>query len=76
MTRSVITLAVKVGKMSEYPVAKFTFAGSAVVRCVVVDGESWTVVADICTAIEVVNPAQVTRLLDDDEKGIYSVYTL
>ncbi len=61
--------------MQEYPVISFTFAEKVVVRCVLIDGKPWAVVADVCAALNLGNPSSVVRLLDDEEKGIKVIDT-
>jgi prophage antirepressor-like protein len=38
-------------------------------------GEPWFVAADVCSALEIQNTADALKRLDDDEKGIDSIYT-
>lgn len=45
------------------------------VRCVNRDGDSWFVGNDICDALDLGNPRSSLALLDDDEKGVYTVDT-
>ncbi len=45
------------------------------VRSVEKDGESWFVLTDVCKILEITNPSQVLGRLDEDEKGIRSIYT-
>jgi prophage antirepressor-like protein len=46
------------------------------VRIVEIDGDVWWVAADVCKAIELLNPRQVLDRLDEDEKGVISMDTL
>ena len=39
------------------------------VRTVMIDGNPWFVAADVCRALEIVNPSMTLERLDDDEKG-------
>src|SRR5262249_49069806 len=39
------------------------------VRLVFIRGEPWWVLADVCAVLEIGNPRDVARRLDDDEKG-------
>ena len=59
----------------QVPVLPFSFEGSAV-RVSTVNGETWFVLADICGALEIANPARAASGLDDDEKGVQTVNTL
>jgi prophage antirepressor-like protein len=53
----------------------FDFEGRAV-RSTVIDGEPWFIAADICRVLGVQNPSDaVAKLLDDDERGVASIYT-
>lgn len=46
------------------------------VRTVAVDGEPWFVARDVCAALGIQNSADtLAKVLDDDEKGVASVYT-
>lgn len=40
------------------------------------DGEPWFVAADVCNALDIKNAADAIKRLDDDEKGVDSIYTL
>ena len=60
--------------MSEVTV--FNFNGQSQVRTVVRDGEPWFVAKDICDILELENSRQVVQTLDEDEKGVCSIYTL
>lgn len=53
----------------------FDFNGVQV-RVVTIAGEPWFVLADLCHALALSNPAVVARRLDDDMKGVSQVYTL
>ena len=48
-------------------VLKFDFRGTDV-RVVVIDGETWWVAVDVCSALELTNPSKVVSGLDEDEK--------
>lgn len=43
------------------------------VRTVLQDGEPWFMVADVCKALEIGNPADVMRRLDADERTLVSI---
>lgn len=45
------------------------------VRTMMIDDEPWFVAADVCKALEYTNVAMTLNRLDDDEKGINSIYT-
>lgn len=49
-------------------VIPFDFEGHAV-RILIRDGEPWFVLADVCRVLEVGNPSDAARRLDDDEKA-------
>lgn len=40
------------------------------------NGEPWFVAADVCKALEIVNPSNAVKKLDDDEKGLHLTDTL
>lgn len=63
--------------MSNSSTAMQAFAfDSHAVRVVTINNEPWFVAKDVCACIEHTNPAMAIKPLDDDEKGISSVYTL
>lgn len=37
------------------------------------DGEPWFVAADVCRALEIVNPTDTIKKLDDDEKARFNL---
>lgn len=43
------------------------------VRTVMRDGEPWFVAADVCRALEIGNPSDAMRRLDEDEKALVSI---
>lgn len=45
------------------------------VRVVVKDGEPWFVAKDVCACLDLANPRSSLALLDEDEKGVYTVDT-
>ncbi|PFJ09336.1 hypothetical protein COD67_04720 [Bacillus cereus] len=53
----------------------FDYAGQQV-RTIIKEGEPWFVAKDIAEILEIKNIRQVLGKLDEDEKGVYSVYTL
>src|SRR5208337_2536426 len=53
---------------------EFSFNGQRV-RPVLLDGETWFVAADVCAVLEHSNSRVALSRLDDDEKGVTSVYT-
>jgi prophage antirepressor-like protein len=53
----------------------FLFEGETIVHIIDRDGQPWFVAADVCRALGLLNPADVVKSLDDDEKGIDSIYT-
>ena len=46
------------------------------VRVIMRLGDPWFVAKDACDCLEITNVSQACQTLDDDEKGIYKVYTL
>lgn len=46
------------------------------VRTIVRDGEPWFVAADVCRASDIQNTTDAMSRLDEDEKGVDSIYTL
>lgn len=54
----------------------FEFESKAVRVILGESGESWFVASDVCRVLEIMNTADVLKRLDDDEKGIDSIYTL
>lgn len=61
--------------MTENRITPFLFEGEAMVRVVERDSAPWFVVADVCRAIGLGNPAMAVKALDDDERGISSTET-
>jgi anti-repressor protein len=52
----------------------FSFEGAAV-RVIEIVGAPWFVASDVCQVLEHTNPSVALSRLDDDEKGVSSVYT-
>lgn len=50
--------------------------GEQQVRTVVIAGEPWFVLADLCRVLDIANPRNVASRLDEDEKGVHRVDTL
>lgn len=50
-------------------VMSFAFGGH-ILRAVMVDGEPWFVLADVCRAVGIANPRNVAARLNDDDKGV------
>ena len=51
--------------------------GQNEVRTVLIDGEPWFVAKDVCEVLGISNVSDtLSKVLDDDEKGIATVYTL
>lgn len=46
------------------------------IRTTMKDGEPWFVAVDVCRALEHSNSRMALERLDDDEKGVSSIYTL
>lgn len=53
----------------------FAYDGSEV-RVVDRDGIPWFILSDVCRILEIGNPSDAARRLDDDEKGVATVDTL
>lgn len=45
------------------------------IRVVMQEGEPWFVAVDVCNALELTNSRITVGRLDDDEKGVSSIYT-
>ena len=43
------------------------------IRTAVIDGEPWFVAADVCRALEIRNPSETLKRLDDDERSTLSL---
>lgn len=50
--------------------------GEHQVRTVLIDGEPWFVLADLCRVLDIANPRNVATRLDEDEKGVHQMDTL
>lgn len=55
-------------------VVPFTFENNDV-RSVMIDGEPWFALADVCRALEISNSRDAAGRLDDDEKGVVNTDT-
>lgn len=55
---------------------QFTFHNEYNVRIIDLNGELWFVAADVASALDYPSAPQMTRNLDDDEKGMHNVHTL
>ena len=49
--------------------------GEIPVRTVLLDGEPWWVLVDVCKVLTLTNSRKVAERLDEDEKGVTLVYT-
>ena len=56
-------------------VSVFQFQPSFDVRVIVIDGNPWFVASDVAAALEYRDAANMTRFLDDDDKGTHNVST-
>lgn len=56
-------------------VVPFQFASSHTVRVVLIDGEPWFVAADVAAALQYRIAGDMTRVLDDDDRGTHIVRT-
>lgn len=61
--------------MTENALQVFSYKGQEV-RTTEIDGETWFVAKDVCDILEIVNPSDAVKDLDDDEKGIANIYTI
>ena len=50
--------------------------GDHEVRTVIKEGEPWFVAKDVCSVLELTNNREAISRLDEDEKGVNTVYTL
>lgn len=57
-------------------ISVFEFQPSCEVRVIVINDEPWFVAADVAAALDYSAAPQMTRNLDDDEKGMQNVHTL
>lgn len=53
----------------------FNHAEFGCLRAVTESDEPMFVAADACKSLDIANPRQAMQRLDDDEKGVYSIYT-
>ena len=51
----------------------FTSTDFGEVRTVLKDNEPWFVAADVCRALDIGNPSDAMRRLDEDEKALVSI---
>lgn len=49
--------------------------GEIPVRTVLLDGEPWWVLVDVCRVLNLTNSRMTTKQLDEDEKGVSQIYT-
>ncbi len=57
-------------------VTVFSHESFGQIRHVMIDGEPWFVLADVCRVLEITNSRNVTAALDEDEKGVTTMDTL
>lgn len=60
----------------QYALKVFEYEDDRPFRITDINGEPWFVLADVCRELDVSNPSQAARNLDDDEKGIINSDTL
>ncbi|MEW6460369.1 MAG: Bro-N domain-containing protein [Pseudomonadota bacterium] len=65
-----------VGNVQEQTAQVFQFKQQQDVRAILIDGEPWFVAGDVAQALGYPEAAKMTRILDDDEKGLHIVETL
>lgn len=56
--------------MTDRKITPFLFDGEITLRVIEQDTELWFVAIDACRALELSNPSEAVRVLDEDEKGI------
>ena len=61
--------------MSDTGIVEFVFEETQV-RVVMIGGQPWFVAKDVCDVLEHSNSRKALERLDDDEKGVTTVYTL
>lgn len=49
--------------------------GEIPVRTVMIDGEPWWVLVDVCRVLNLTNSRMTAKQLDEDEKGVSEIYT-
>ena len=59
----------------QYVLKIFEDENHAQFRVVGRDGEPWFVLADVCKRLEIVQTAAAARILDEDEKDVFSMHT-
>ncbi|MGA4442615.1 BRO-N domain-containing protein [Ectopseudomonas hydrolytica] len=65
-----------VGNVQEKTAQVFQFKQQQDVRAILINGEPWFVAGDVAQALGYPEAAKMTRILDDDEKGLHIVETL
>ena len=60
----------------QYELQIFQYETDFQFRTMDINGENWFVLADACRALDIKNPSDAARRLDDDEKGIAPADTL
>ena len=53
----------------------FTFYNQSDIRTILIKGEPWFIAADLCRVLDIANTSQAVSRLDEDERGICTVYT-
>lgn len=69
-TTKELTMKIIAKEKSEFTIFRF---GDSQIRVIDKSGEPWFVAADICKAIEIGNPTEAIRRLDEDEKDTLSL---
>ncbi len=54
----------------------FSFEASNPIRAISIEGSPWFVAKDVCDALRLTNSRMAMKALDEDEKGVSSIYTL
>jgi prophage antirepressor-like protein len=60
----------------QYELQIFQYESDFQFRTMDINGENWFVLADACRALDIKNPSDAAKRLDDDEKGIAPADTL
>lgn len=69
-------LIARIRKSDMTTLTQFTFHNDYDVRIIDIDGELWFVASDVAKALDYRMASDMTRFLDDDEKGTHNMSTL
>lgn len=62
--------------MSDYKITPFLYDGDITVRVINENAKDSWVTTDVCRAVGIANPSSAVKGLDEDEKGLATIYTL